>query len=139
MISKKVSICGNNGGKYSRNAQESFCFSKPLDRKSKHQVHHKQERERHTRHKAASRGRGHQGTALCALSEAGSATMSEEKPGAKKFDQVAMNSIWREHCMKERSLLTLNENFRLNPHALAVSSCAYVDPTESQRPETPRT
>ena len=46
--------------------------------------------------------------------------MSEEKPGAKKFDQVAINSIWREHCMKERSLLTLNENFRLNPHALAV-------------------
>jgi len=58
--------------------------------------------------------------------EPGRAAMSEEKPGAKKYDQVAMNSIWREHCMKERSLLTLNENFRLNPHALAVSPFASV-------------
>ncbi len=44
----------------------------------------------------------------------------EGKPGARQYDQVAINSIWREHVKKERATLTLNENFRLNPHALAV-------------------
>ena len=49
----------------------------------------------------------------------------EGKPGARQYDQVAINSIWREHVKKERATLTLNENFRLNPHALAVCrACA---------------
>ena len=47
---------------------------------------------------------------------------SEDKPGARKSDQVAQNSIWREHVKKERQMLTLNENFRLNPKSLTVSS-----------------
>jgi len=53
-------------------------------------------------------------------------TMGDEgKPGARQYDQVAINSIWREHVKKERATLTLNENFRLNPHALAVCrACA---------------
>jgi hypothetical protein len=47
--------------------------------------------------------------------------MAEDgKPKARQYDQVAVNSIWREHCKKELSILKLNENFRLNPHKLAV-------------------
>jgi hypothetical protein len=47
---------------------------------------------------------------------------SDDKPGARKYDQVAINSIWREHVKKERSMITLNENFRLNPKALTVGN-----------------
>jgi hypothetical protein len=42
------------------------------------------------------------------------------KPKRQK-DVVAMNSIWREHVKKERTILKLNENFRLNPLSLTVS------------------
>ena len=45
----------------------------------------------------------------------------DDKPGAKVYDPIALNSIWREHIKKERGVLKLNEKFRLNPHALAVS------------------
>ena len=45
----------------------------------------------------------------------------DDKPGAKVYDPIALNSIWREHIKKERGVLKLNEEFRLNPHALAVS------------------
>ena len=49
--------------------------------------------------------------------------MAEDgKPKARQYDKVAVNSIWREHCKKELSILKLNEDFRLNPHKLAVLS-----------------
>jgi len=51
----------------------------------------------------------------------------DEKVGARKCDQVSQNSIWREHVKKERQMLTLNENFRLNPHALTVISSDHPD------------
>mmetsp|Transcript_41932 Transcript_41932/g.102827 ORF Transcript_41932/g.102827 Transcript_41932/m.102827 type:complete len:147 (+) Transcript_41932:105-545(+) len=43
--------------------------------------------------------------------------------GHKKmeFDQVAINSIWREHIKKERSILKLNDQFRLNPKQLTAN------------------
>mmetsp|Transcript_11853 Transcript_11853/g.23691 ORF Transcript_11853/g.23691 Transcript_11853/m.23691 type:complete len:149 (+) Transcript_11853:50-496(+) len=48
--------------------------------------------------------------------------MSEQKEGGpQKFDQVAINSIWREHIKKERAILKLNDKFRLNPKALTAN------------------
>mmetsp|Transcript_25003 Transcript_25003/g.48602 ORF Transcript_25003/g.48602 Transcript_25003/m.48602 type:complete len:145 (+) Transcript_25003:66-500(+) len=38
-----------------------------------------------------------------------------------EFDQVAINSIWREHIKKERAILTLNDKFRLNPKQLTAN------------------
>ncbi len=46
---------------------------------------------------------------------------SKESAGAQKFDQVALNSIWREHIKKERAILKLNDEFRLNPKALTAN------------------
>jgi hypothetical protein len=38
--------------------------------------------------------------------------MAEDgKPKARQYDQVAVNSIWREHCKKELSILS---NFHLH-------------------------
>eukprot|EP00961_Rhodomonas_salina_P158547 2133917-Rhodomonas_salina.2 len=45
----------------------------------------------------------------------------EESGGPQKFDQVAINSIWREHIKKERAILKLNDKFRLNPKALTAN------------------
>mmetsp|Transcript_59628 Transcript_59628/g.141800 ORF Transcript_59628/g.141800 Transcript_59628/m.141800 type:complete len:146 (+) Transcript_59628:49-486(+) len=47
--------------------------------------------------------------------------MGDEAGKKAAKNQVAQNSIWREHIKKERQLLTLNENFRLNPHQLAAN------------------
>eukprot|EP00284_Hemiselmis_tepida_P005549 CAMPEP_0174924874 /NCGR_PEP_ID=MMETSP1355-20121228/7540_1 /TAXON_ID=464990 /ORGANISM="Hemiselmis tepida, Strain CCMP443" /LENGTH=144 /DNA_ID=CAMNT_0016170729 /DNA_START=56 /DNA_END=490 /DNA_ORIENTATION=+ len=38
-----------------------------------------------------------------------------------EFDQVAINSIWREHIKKERAILKLNDQFRLNPKQLTAN------------------
>jgi hypothetical protein len=50
----------------------------------------------------------------------GGAGADDGKPKSQK-DVVAMNSIWREHVKKERTILKLNEDFRLNPLSLTVS------------------
>lgn len=39
----------------------------------------------------------------------------------QEFDQVAINSIWREHIKKENAILKLNDQFRLNPKQLTAN------------------
>jgi len=47
--------------------------------------------------------------------------MGDDNHKKMEFNQIAINSIWREHIKKERAILKLNEDFRLNPKQLTAN------------------
>mmetsp|Transcript_21889 Transcript_21889/g.34301 ORF Transcript_21889/g.34301 Transcript_21889/m.34301 type:complete len:148 (-) Transcript_21889:2016-2459(-) len=60
--------------------------------------------------------------------------MGDEEKKGPKFDQVAINKIFLETIKKERSIMKLNENFRLNPKQLAaniITEKPNVDPSRA--------